>query len=51
MLDDITARTQMLSVRPTQLDDFVAYMVRRRIALHCMHCRRCRHCTCSLLAG
>lgn len=26
-LDDITARIQQLSARPTQLDDFVAYMV------------------------
>jgi len=27
MLDDITARIQQLSARPTQLDDFVGYMV------------------------
>jgi hypothetical protein len=28
VLDDITARIQMLSARPTQLDEFVNYMVR-----------------------
>jgi hypothetical protein len=27
VLDDITARIQQLSARPTQLDDFVGYMV------------------------
>lgn len=27
VLDDITARIQMLSARPTTLDEFVSYMV------------------------